>query len=96
MKTLMAVLMLGAMLALQPAPAGAYDGITFSLQGQGAGQGKGHRVDRGERRPMRDARTAPPSPPPVEPRRGQLSDDERRQLHRDLDKANRELYRGKR
>ena len=28
-----------------------------------------------------------------EDRRGQLSDDERRALHRDLDKANRELYR---
>jgi hypothetical protein len=41
-----------------------------------------------------------PAPPPErqmqgDPRRGQqqLNDDERRALHRDLDKANRELYR---
>lgn len=93
MKTWMAVLMLGSVLSMQPAPADAFDGVTFSMQGQGFGHGKGHR---GDARPMRDARPvqAPP-PPPVEPRRGQLSDEERRQLRRDLDKANRELYRGK-
>jgi len=95
MKTWMAILMLGGVLCMQPAPADAYDGMTFSMQDRGAGNGRGGREARQQ---MREARRVqpPPPPPPVEPRRGQLSDEDRRQLHRDLEKANRELYRGKR
>ncbi len=92
MKTLMAVLMLGGALSMQPAVwAGPFDGVTFSMQGQGHGGGRGGNA--AQARPPREARAAQPAPPPPrEPARGQLTPEERRQLHRDLDKANRELY----
>ena len=54
-----------------------------------------------DKRQVRDARnpqTVPVAPPPSQfapprvGRGGQMSEEERRQLHRDLDKANRELY----
>lgn len=96
MKTLIAVLMLGSVLGMQPAPAAAFDGMTFSVQDKGFGGGRGGGR---EGRQTRDARTVqPPPPPPVqrERPRGQMSEEDRRQLHRDIDKANRELYRGKR
>lgn len=92
MKIWMTLLMLGGALCLQsvPAPAQAYDGVTFSMQDRGGGGGR-----REARQPARDTRVQPPAPP-VQRARGQLSDEDRRQLHRDLEKANRELYRGKR
>ncbi len=101
MKTLVAGVMLGGVLTMQPvsvAWADAFDGLMFSLQAQG--QGGAHR-DRGGggqgRQQAREARTAQPAPPPArEPARGQLTPEERRQLHRDLDKANREIYGGRR
>ena len=100
MKTLMVVLTLGGVLSMQPvAWAGPFDGATFSLQGQGyGGAPRGNGGGGGqERRQLREARTAqPPPPPPREPVRGQLTAEERRQLHRDLDKANREIYSGPR
>lgn len=89
MKYAMAVLMLGGVLSM-PAVAAVFDGVTFSVQDRGFG-GKGGR----EGRPVREVRQTPPAPPAERPR-GQMTDEERRQLHRDLDKANRELYRGKR
>jgi opacity protein-like surface antigen len=49
--------------------------------GGGAERPGGGREARQEQRPQRDER------------QGRLNDDERRALHRDLDKANRELYR---
>ena len=61
----------------------------FDVQAQGGGRGRGQeraqpgRDYRPERRPERDER------------RDRLNDDERRALHRDLDKANRELYQGR-
>lgn len=95
MKIWMTLLLLGGALCLQsaPAPAQAYDGFTFSMQDRGGGGGR-----REARQEARDTRAAPPPAPPVqrERTRGQLSDEDRRQLHRDLEKANRELYRGKR
>lgn len=101
MKTLVAAVMLGGVLLMQPvsvAWANPYDGLTFSLQAQGQGQGGGNRGGGGQgRQQAREARTAqPPPPPPREPARGQLTPEERRQLHRDLDKANREIYGGRR
>lgn len=96
MKTLMAVAVLGSVLSLQPASAGVFDGAFFSpqMQGYGGPHGKGGRTAP----PPREMRVAPPRevrmPPPRE--RGHLTDEERRQLHRDLDKANRELYRERR
>ncbi|HTD89471.1 MAG TPA: hypothetical protein VK663_02325 [Burkholderiales bacterium] len=103
MKTLMAVLMLGGALSMQPACvvwAGPFDGAMFSVQDRGFGGAKrGHGGQ--DRRQFREARTAQPVPqpapqPPRERPRGQLTEEERRQLHRDLDKANRELYGGNR
>ncbi len=94
MKTLIAVLMLSGMLSMQPAivVAGRFDGAPLSVQDRGFGAGGGH-----DRRQVRETRSAQPLPqPPRERARGQLTEDERRQLHRDLDKANRELYGGNR
>jgi opacity protein-like surface antigen len=59
--------------------------------GRGQGGGGGGR-DRGESR-----RDAPPPQqerrPERDERRDRMTDDDRRALHRDLDKANREIYR---
>lgn len=61
-------------------------------------QAQGHPgYDKRQVRDVRNPQTVPVPPPPAQfapPRggRGQMSDEERRQLHRDLDKANRELY----
>lgn len=97
MKSLMAVLMLSGVLSMQSAPvawAGPFDDATFSMQAQGQGRGGG---GGGQARQPREARVVQPPPPPArEPARGQLTPEERRQLHRDLDKANRELYGGNR
>ena len=52
------------------------------------------RQDRFQRPPQRDLRS-PEQPPARDPRGdGRLTDDERRDLHRDLDRANREIYKG--
>jgi hypothetical protein len=90
MKVLMALLLLGGVSSIQPAVGAGVDGMTFRVQDRGGGR---------EARQPREVRHAQPSPQPQPPReraRGQMSEEERRQLHRDLDKANREIYRGKR
>ena len=61
------------------------------------GYGPGVQAQKGQPGRGQDARQRGPAPgadrpPDRQERRGQLSDDERRALHRDLDKANRELY----
>lgn len=89
MKSWIVLLMLGSVLSM-PAAAGVFDGVTLSIQQPGFG-GKGGR----ESRPVRDVRPVQPAPPPRERPRGQMTEEERRQLHRDLDKAQRELYRGR-
>ena len=98
MKTLLAALSLGSVLSMQPgaaAGAGPFDGAMLSVQYGGGGPGAGKGAN--GRPPLREAGNAQPAPqPPRERPRGQLTDDERRQLHRDLDKANRELYSGNR
>jgi hypothetical protein len=53
-----------------------------------------HQPDRFQRQPQRDFRNQPP--PDRGPRDGRMTDQERRDLHRDLDRANRELYKGRR
>ena len=56
-----------------------------------------------QRAPQRDfQRFNPPpdqqrfNPPPDRRHDGRMTDDERRDLHRDLDRANREIYKGRR
>jgi hypothetical protein len=53
-----------------------------------------HPPDRSQAPPQRDYRHAPQ--PDRAPRDGRMTDQDRRDLHRDLDRANRELYKGRR
>ena len=93
MKTLLAVIILGGILTTGPAVAGSYGGGFYAQDKSGFAysKGQGRRYERVER----PQRYVPPAPP-NNGASGRLTDDERRQLHRDLDKANRELYRGRR
>ncbi|MEQ1776114.1 MAG: hypothetical protein ABL891_20235 [Burkholderiales bacterium] len=95
MKILLGVLLLSGGLSIQPvsvAWAGMFDGALFSVQDRGFG---GHKSGQ-DKRPFREARSSQVVPPDQGRARGHLSEEERRQLHRDLDKANREIYGGKR
>jgi hypothetical protein len=86
MKALLFAIALAAGIAAAPAGAG------WPAPGEHYAQaGKGRDGARPERpRETRDAR--PERRPDRDERRERLNDDERRALHRDLDKANRELY----
>ena len=55
-------------------------------------QARQERHGRGQDRAQSGRDTRPDHRPQRDQRRERLSDDERRALHRDLDKANRELY----
>src|SRR5688572_15335266 len=85
-----AALTAAAAVGATPAATAAWDGGAFvSIQQKGGGGGGGERDradrDRGRGREARQERH--------EDRRGdRMSEDDRRSLHRDLDKANRELY----
>jgi hypothetical protein len=51
-----------------------------------------------DRQPPRDMRRPEQPPQPAQGQQrpnGRLTDDERRDLHRDLDRANREIYKGR-
>lgn len=94
MKSLLGVLLLSGGLSLQPvsvAWAGMFDGAVFSVQDRGFSGHKGGQ----DRRQIRENRSSQVAPQDKGRVRGQLTDDERRQLHRDLDKANREIYSGR-
>jgi len=94
-KILVLCLMLGSGLSLQPASvawAGMFDGALFSVQDRGFG---GHKNGL-DKRQFRESRSVQLPPPDKGRGRGQLTEEERRQLHRDLDKANREIYGGRR
>ncbi len=94
-KILLGVLLLGGGLSLQPvsvAWAGTFDGAVFSIQDRGFEGRKGGQ----DKRQFREARSSQAVQPDKGRVRGQLTEDERRQLHRDLDKANREIYGGNR
>ena len=93
-RILLGVSLLSGGLSLQPASvawAGMFDGAVFSVQDQGFGGHKGGQ----DKRHIRDTRSSQLAPPDKGRVRGQLTEDERRQLHRDLDKANREIYGGR-
>jgi hypothetical protein len=91
MKALILATVLGIGLVTPPAAASwGYRGMALDVQaqpdkgryGREQAQGQRGRDQRYDRQTQRDPR-----------RDQQLNDDERRALHRDLDKANRELYR---
>jgi hypothetical protein len=88
MKGALFALLLGAGLVTGPAAAGSWPAAEIFLAAQsdrGRSAAGSDQAERGERarEPRQDR--------PVD-RRDRMTDDERRSLHRDLDKANRELY----
>lgn len=89
MKALILALAMAASVAAGPAAAGSWGYAAFSpdVQAQRGPPGPPPGFER--REPPRDFRR---DQRPDE-RQGRMTDDERRALHRDLDKANRELYR---
>ena len=91
MKGYFVAIALAAGLSAMPAAAGSWDhgGFYPQMQGFKGRQGPGPGYERGEaeRESRRERRME------REERREQFTEDERRALHRDLDKANRELYR---
>lgn len=94
MKGLFLVMVAGVLLA--PVAAGARDwGFIPTLQAaQGdMKKGGGGQAQRGGQEQRRDKESPPP--PRDERHHGRMTDDERRELHRDLDRANREIYRQK-
>lgn len=98
MRSLMAAVMLGGVLSILPvttAWAGIFDSPVFTAQSGGNGGSRSNRGGR-EAQPPRVARPPPPPQPQAPRGHGQMSEEQRQQLHRDLDRANRELYRGRR
>jgi hypothetical protein len=91
MKILLSVVLLSGGLSIPPGIAGTFDGAMFSVQDRGFGA-----QQRSDNRRSREARPSQYVPPDKGRARGQLTEEERRQLHRDLDKANREIYGGRR
>lgn len=93
LKILKVVLLLGGMW-IQPVAevsAATLDPALFSVQERGFGGHKGGH-GKGQLRGAGNQQFVPPE----KGGRGQLTEEERRQLHRDLDKANREIYGGRR
>lgn len=89
MKILLSVILVTLAAAAHPAAAGAWsDFVRFEAQGQGRPGGL--------QRP-RERETQAPERPDRGPRReGRLTEEERRDLRRDIDRANREIYKGRR
>ncbi|MGZ8209710.1 MAG: hypothetical protein ACXWUH_04315 [Burkholderiales bacterium] len=87
------LVILAALSLAVPAAAASwgYQGFSTDVQWGGGKGRQGPSQDRGERRrdypPQQDRRAD------RDDRRERMSEDDRRALHRDLDKANRELYR---
>jgi len=78
-------------LAALPAQAGSwrdFGGMHFDVQAQR------QRPDGFQRPPPQRGFNGPERPPERRPD-GRLTDEERRNLHRDLDRANREIYKGR-
>ena len=83
-----ATLAVAAAVTAAPAATAAWEaGAFMPVQQKGAGGGDRDRGDR-DRGRGRDARQERPD----DRRSERMSEDDRRSLHRDLDKANRELY----
>jgi len=93
MKILVGVILALLTMAAQPAAAGPwrnFGGGRFDVQAQYQRPGEFQRP------PQRDFR--PSERPPERDKRGdgRLTDEERRNLRRDIDRANREIYKGER
>lgn len=108
MKTLIGVVLALLTVAAQPAAAGPwrdFGGGRFDVQAQRQRPGESQRQRPGEfqrqrpgefqRAPQQDFRRG--ERPPERDKRGdgRLSDDERRDLRRDIDRANREIYKSR-
>jgi len=87
MKMLLGALMAGVMLLSQPATAARWD---FRPGVQGQDQRMPPRKGPGKREVQRERRAAPER---GERSRRRLTEEERRELRRDVDRANREIYR---
>jgi hypothetical protein len=75
-------------LPVAAAPWGDFGGMRFDVQAQR------QRHDGFQRPPPQRDMRGPERPPERRPD-GRLTDEERRNLHRDLDRANREIYKGR-
>jgi hypothetical protein len=91
MKKLLLIIATATLIAPLPAGAGGWDmGWSPMLQAQGQKKGGGGQFQRGGRDFQRGQ---PDRPQRDERRQGRMTDEERRELHKDLDRANREIYR---
>jgi Ni/Co efflux regulator RcnB len=111
MKILIGIILALLTVAVQPAAAAPwrnFGGGRFDVQAQRQRPGEFQRQPqqdfrRGERPPQQEYRRAPQQDyrrgerPPERDRRGdgRLTDQERRDLRRDIDRANREIYKGR-
>ena len=87
---LKAIVIAAAAAAVQPAAA-APDAQSVQL----LAQAQRPRADDAQRQPQRDFRRAERPPEGGARREGRLTDEERRDLRRDVDRANREIYKGR-
>jgi hypothetical protein len=87
MKRLFFAIALAVVFTAGPAASAVWDSYGLYAQAQGQGQKGRQGQERGGGREQRQERP--------DDRRERMTQDERRSLHRDLDKANRELYGGR-
>ena len=92
MKILIGIVLALLAVAAQPAAAAPrrdFGGGRFNVQEQRQRPGEF------QRQPQRDFRRSERPPERDNRREGRLTDDERRALRRDIDRANREIYKGR-
>ncbi len=96
MKILIGTVLALAVLATQPAAAGSWRGagggrMDVQMQQRPGGYQRQPQPQRQPQREFQRPERAPDRRPD-----GRLTDEERRDLHRDLDRASREIYKGRR
>lgn len=92
MKILIGMILALLAVAAQPAAAASwrnFGGGRFDVQAQRQRPGEF------QRQPQRDSRRGERPPERDKRRDGRLTDEERRDLRRDIDRANREIYKGR-
>lgn len=99
MRYLSGVMVVLAIVVSTPAVANGWRNGGFQAQMQRSQQDRFQRQPqrdyRGPQQPQRDYRN-PQQPPDRGQRDGRMTDQDRRDLHRDLDRANREIYKDRR